>query len=60
MVKQRPNAHGNELGRVFVPFKHVPVCNEKSVTKNMFVVHHENALFTKRWNMAVFLAFLDN
>ena len=43
-------------GRVFVPFKHVPVCNQKSVTKNMFLVHHENALFTIRWNMAVFIA----
>ena len=43
-------------GRVFVPFKHVPVCNQKSVTKNMFLVHHENALFTIRWNMVVFIA----
>ena len=47
-------------GRVFVPFKHVPVCNQKSVTKNMFLVHHENAFFMIWWNMAVFIAFLDN
>ena len=50
----------NDQGRVFLYFKHVPVSSQKPVTKNMFLVHHENALFTIRWNMAVFIAFLDN
>ena len=29
--------HKNFQGRFFVSFKHVPVCSQKSVTKNMFV-----------------------
>ena len=45
-------------GRVFVPFKQVPVCNQKSVIKNMFLCSSRKRIVYDKVEYGCFHSFV--